>query len=161
MDLKLKSIKHVPSMSQETECFHANLWLGNKKVAYVENRGFGGPTDVSAYNGMKDTLKEIEEYCKNLPPIKTNLGHGEFELDNDLELVVDNLLQDWIRNKDFKKGIVFKDKNGIEKLMTWKNGWTVTKLLKVKNGRASIKKVVDRIKAEGGEVLNTNLGELV
>ena len=45
MRIELKNVKHVESMSEETECFTANLYVDGKKIGAVSNRGHGGCHD--------------------------------------------------------------------------------------------------------------------
>jgi len=44
MKITLKNVKHMPSMSQETECFTATVYVDGKKFCTVENGGHGGDT---------------------------------------------------------------------------------------------------------------------
>lgn len=46
--LKLKSVKHLVTMSHETECFSAFVWRGSTKIASAENNGCGGSTIIGA-----------------------------------------------------------------------------------------------------------------
>jgi hypothetical protein len=158
MDIKLKSIKDYPSMSEETNCFQADLWVGNKKVAHIKNQGRGGCDDVWAYDGMRPLLKEVEDFCKAMPKVECNFSGRIHYLENDLELYVGKLMDEWRKAKDFKKGIVYKDKNGVEYLQSWK-GTTLTKLMKTPNGRRHVTKAVAQLKFKGATILNTNIDE--
>jgi len=160
MKIELKAIKHFPSMSEETECFNANVYVDGKKVAYAENRGYGGNTDIKTIKGCESIVAKAEEYCKTLTSIE---GMGGMKLEIDLEFHVELLLEQHLKakdkkklEKDFLKGIIYKDSSGIEKIIQWK-GHTIETLLKHPQGLKMAKKTIDGIKAKGGTVLNTNL----
>ena len=42
----LKGVTHSTPLSQETEAFSADVWVGGKKIAHAENSGRGGCTFV-------------------------------------------------------------------------------------------------------------------
>jgi len=146
-------------MSEETCCFQADLWVGNKKVAHIKNTGRGGCDDVYAYD--RPLLKEVEDYCESLPPYKSSFGGNERDLKMDLELYCINLMEDWRIAKDCKKYICFNKKGNSSAVWTtgWK-GWTIAKLLDSPQGRATVYNAVNKIKADGGTILNKNLGKL-
>ena len=52
--LTLKNLKIVKEMSEETLCFHATLYLDNKKIGNVSNHGQGGPNDYHFKEHKKD-----------------------------------------------------------------------------------------------------------
>ena len=43
MKITMTGIKHYPSMSEETNCYEANLHIDDVKVGRVSNQGIGGP----------------------------------------------------------------------------------------------------------------------
>ena len=45
MKITLKNVKHYESMSEETDCFEASLYVDGKKVGRVSNRGTGSYKD--------------------------------------------------------------------------------------------------------------------
>ncbi len=169
MKIELKSIKHSPSLSEETEAFTANLYVNGKKLGYVENRGNGGCTNYNIFNNKdKQKLIDVENYCKTLPP-STSFG---IVTDMTLEVMIDDLLNDYLNKKeskkfeakkikDMKKGILVS-KEGVTNsynLISWK-GHTLESLLMFDNGRNAIKKQLAKIKNEGSIVLNTNLDNI-
>lgn len=161
MKLELKSISHSPRLSQETEAFAADLWINGKKVAYCDNSGHGGCTNYHPYDvSLRPLLKEAEDYCKALPPLK----YRDSELDMDLEFKIDMLLSDWIEAKevakDYKSGLVYKTKDGVKMECKWK-GYTVTKLLQTGSGVGTIRRKVIDLKSKGCTILNTNLGSIL
>ena len=159
MDLKLKSVKYYESMSEETGCFQADLWVGNKKVAHVKNNGHGGCDDYRPYPNMKTLFNEVEAHCKALP--KVVWEHGT--LSNNLELETGRLLSEFLDKKvlsqNSRKGLLYKNADGKTKLI----GWSVpfSKMIKHPQG---LKKVLERAKqlqSEGCTILNNNLGTLL
>ncbi|OIO40156.1 hypothetical protein AUJ10_03815 [Candidatus Pacearchaeota archaeon CG1_02_31_27] len=154
MKLELKSIKHSPSLSEETEAFTADLWVNGKKVAYCSNRGQGGCTDYHPYDpSLRPLLKEVEEYCKTLPPVKSH----NYELKMDLEFKIDTLLSEWLEAKDFNKVLIYKTKDGVKMECKWK-GVTLNQLLKRADGISAVRRKITNLQAEGCTILNTNLG---
>lgn len=45
-EITFKKFKHLPSLSEETECFTADVYWNGKLVAYASNHGHGGNTDI-------------------------------------------------------------------------------------------------------------------
>lgn len=64
MKIELKKIKTIRAMSEETECFIAELWLDGVHRGNVSNRGHGGP---DSYDDHKAEM-ELNAYGKTLPP---------------------------------------------------------------------------------------------
>jgi len=100
MKIELKKIEFSERMSEETNCFIADLYINGKKAGYVKNDGQGGQTDYRG-NSQADNevIRQAEEYCKTLPKVK----YGEHEWQNSLEHVIDQLFEDWILAKERKK----------------------------------------------------------
>jgi hypothetical protein len=161
MKLELKSVKFYESMSEETNCFQADLFVNGKKVAYVKNDGQGGSTDYNAYPNMREQLKEAEAYALAQPEIKDD--NSDFSFKSDLEAIIDFVLfENWIkikeekkREKNYEKGIVYGNKN-CYKLISWK-GTTLKAFMQSEVGLARVKKIVEDLKAKGETVMNTNL----
>lgn len=154
MKLELKSIKHNPSLSEETEAFTADLWVNGKKVAYCSNRGHGGCTDYRAYDKLlQPLLAEAEVYCKSLPPVT----YLKSTLDMDLGFKIDNMLFEWLEAKEYSKSLIYEKPNGDVIQTTWK-GITLAKMLKTQLGIQTIQKKVTQLKSEGCKIRNTNLG---
>jgi len=160
MKLELKSIHFSEHLSEETNAFTADLWVDGKKVGYCKNDGQGGSTYIWHYEGMREKLREAEAYAKTLPDVKWN----DHSFKMNLEFWVDETLSKWIENKqrakDFNKGIVYTTPAGKEMITTWK-GWSISKLLKHPQGRATVYNAILRHKKEGNTILSTNLGTLL
>lgn len=100
MKIELKNIKYFASGSQETNCFTADLWVDNAKIAYCENDGHGGETNIQPFTGKLDQLRAVEKYAKSLPKL---LGFNGSYYDNSLENVVDELFESHLKEKEAKR----------------------------------------------------------
>jgi hypothetical protein len=102
MDIKLKNIKHMPSLSEETECFSATIYIDGVKKGTASNRGHGGPNEIHPY-ALAD---EINTYAKTLPHIvssfKTEDG-APYTYEQSADSVLSEILQTELENKRFKK----------------------------------------------------------
>ena len=104
MDIKLKNIKFSEHLSEETNAFTANLYVDGKLLGSVRNDGCGGNTNVG-FNRLEDKQKfrEVEEYCKTLPPQNHSFNNVDYTIDSNLEVVVDTLFEEWLKQKEVKK----------------------------------------------------------
>ena len=134
-EITLKNVKHYESMSEETYCFEASLYVDGKKVGRVSNRGTGGCHD---YDFDMKTERELDEWCrKNLPKWKMFEqpyleGHpkfdpnGKYELrETSLEFHISNLVTEFLDNKHLKnllnKSVIVMDDNCEEgEVYQWK-----------------------------------------
>ena len=65
--LELKNIKYFASMSEETPCYKADIFINGKKAINVSNHGYGAcddhyPLDPFTYEDVKD----LEKYLAKL-----------------------------------------------------------------------------------------------
>lgn len=69
MNFELKNIKHMPSLSHETYCYSATLYVNGKRSYTVENSGTGGSDVLRRIQGVTpaSTEAEIESYFASLP----------------------------------------------------------------------------------------------
>lgn len=109
MKLELKNVKIHPDMSQETDCFSADLWVDGKKTGQVRNEGHGGSHRYDIPYAIQDKL---HEWAKALPR-----KYDDIEMD--LDQAIDTLLTEsehrrWLaRNTKGKTLVRFKgDKKG-------------------------------------------------
>ena len=158
MKLELKNVKFYESMSEETNCFQADLFINGKKIAYVKNDGRGGSTDYNVHD-FKDqpVLREAEAYCKTLP--KERIGNTDYEVS--LEGKIDDLFEDWLKVKadkkllkDMEKGILIGTRNQYQ-MLYWKH--PIITLLSVEKGREVIRKTLKDYIDKGETILNTNI----
>jgi hypothetical protein len=165
MKFSLKNVKFSEHLSEETNAFTADLYVNNKKVAYAKNSGQGGCTDYHPYPDMRDALKEAETYAITLPDIvvgNPNHSNGSFTIKSNLEHVIDNLFEDWMKQREkkklqahMKKGVVCGSEFSYS-IITWK-GHTIESLLKHPQGKAVLRAKVLELQGKGENILNTNL----
>jgi hypothetical protein len=101
--ITLKSISHNERMSDETHCYSATLYVDGDKWGEVSNHGHGGPDsfhpvkgkgwdDLRALNErIEATMAKIEAYGMTLTP--------------SLETICGDLVNEWLREKDFKRAM--------------------------------------------------------
>jgi hypothetical protein len=166
--IELKKISFNERMSDETNCFIADLYIDGKKVGSCNNEGRGGPTDyhadTSCASGFTraniELIAKAEAYCKTLPNVRSEAL--DFEYPQSLESVIDELLEAHLKAKDEAKRIKMYDKaicfgvpNGNSYRQVYWKGRTLAQIDKINLQRAynDVKKGL-----KGGEViLNTNL----
>jgi hypothetical protein len=164
MKIELKKISFNERMSEETSCFVADLYINGKKVGYAENRGTGGPTD---YHGNtpedRKLIAEAEKYCKSLP--KVVVKEMNFEYDQTLEHVIDDCLEEYLKEKEQKK----KEKlylraicYGVPNSPSFRYvSWSKRTLAQI--DKINLQRAYDKVKSElkAGEVIfNNNLKQL-
>jgi hypothetical protein len=111
--IELKNIKFYGSMSEETYCFEATLYVDGKKVTRVSNRGTGGCHEYGF--GWREEEK-LDKWCKaNLPKWKMYEqayleGHPKFDpngkhefIDTSLEKHITDLVFKHLVDKDVKR----------------------------------------------------------
>lgn len=83
MNIEFKSIKTLASLSEETACYTAKLYIDGKYVADVSNRGHGGCDEYAFKAGFSyDTIKAADAYLATLPVIDT-----EYNIHNSVEIM--------------------------------------------------------------------------
>jgi hypothetical protein len=163
MKIELKNVKFLESMSEETNCFTADVFINGKKIAYASNQGHGGPTDYRVYdNKDASLLKEAEAFFLAKPEVEVEVSGYKFMSQPTLEGEIDDLMENFLQAKDnkkrenhFKKGICYGTKNSYQ-MIFW-TGITLEAMLKNEVGRQRIAKVVKDLREKGKTILNTNL----
>lgn len=97
MKIELKNVKYAAFASQETPCFSATIYIDGVKAAVVDNSGQGGPNDYHPWQ----VQERINEYAKTLP--KISIGEGYPLMDQDCDSVIDDLLDQFLRDRDLKR----------------------------------------------------------
>ena len=158
---ELKKFQHLESRSEETYCFHAILYVNNKKFADCGNSGCGGPTDVDVFPECRLLGKEIEDFLKTQPPIKYE--NPDIELDLNFEHIVDELVQKQVEAKELQKiknrtknNLVYKTTKGDYVVIGWKNH-TIESLLKTPQGQEAIRKNIANEIAKRNVLINENI----
>jgi hypothetical protein len=160
--VELKKISFSERMSDETNCFVADLYIDGKKVGSCENDGRGGCTNYGGNTKADNVLiAEAEKYCKTLP-------HNEFG-EQSLEDVINDLLEAHLKAKDLAKiekkmqkkysvAICYGKKiaNGYDFATTFWKGRTLAQI-----PLPYLQKAYDEVKAnkmeKGDVILNDNL----
>lgn len=174
MQIELRNIKVAEHLSEETSAFTANLYINNKKIAFVKNGGHGGSTDYQLYN-QEDapTLRQAEEYCKSLPPAvypDSIIDGKPLTIPMDLENYIDYLLNTHLQKKDlekFHKKMAKHQENSIllgipdKQYRRLQFSKPISEMLRFENGAEAIKnaiqeKIIPNLKEEE-TILNTNL----
>jgi len=170
MKIELKKISFNERMSDETNCFVADIYIDGKKVGYCKNDGRGGCTEY--YGNTKadnELIAEAEAYCKALPKVRSEAL--DFEYDMTLEHYIDELLEAHLKGKEeakrmklYMKGICFGIPNGMSyQTVSWK-GRVLAQIDKISLQRAYndvkakyIKGAVVVLNAKNLEALGVNL----
>lgn len=160
MKLELKNIKFYESMSEETNCFEADLFINGKKIAYVKNTGQGGSTDYHILDyKLQSVLHEAEAYCNSMPMKRSE--EFDFEYQPTLEHEIDDLFERWLKVKgdkkflkDMEKGLIYGNKY-MYTIITWK--YPIKTLLSMQQGREIIRKKIVQLRFEQETILNTNI----
>lgn len=125
MKVELKKVKYYESMSEETSCFEADIWVNDKKLAFVCNQGQGGSNEYHPINGYSDPAwKEFEGWCKAQP--------HKYDFDY-TDQVIDGLFMEWIE-KDNKRRAKAQAKRWCKGQTVWRckgdpeGSWAVRKI---------------------------------
>lgn len=168
MKLEIKNIRYFPTRSEETNNFTADIYVDGVKVGRADNTGQGGPTTYYVIkNELVGKLKAAEKYAESLPPTKTSFGDKSFDIESNLEWVIDTAVEDFIKNKEMikfnkakeramLKGLVYSDNETSFRTVTWGHR-TMAEVLAIPSGKIAIRNEIKKVKAKGGKVLNTNL----
>lgn len=105
--IELKNIKHTAWASQETHCYQATLYVDGERWGTVSNQGHGGPDDFHGENGRGyDDIKALNaRIAETYPPY--TYGDGA-SLTQDLEIVCGDLVNEWLREREFTKAMKSK-----------------------------------------------------
>ena len=131
-DISLKSVKMYHSMSEETHCFTATVYVKGKAFCTTSNRGHGGPNEVAPLKQFKGGYNEFMEKYRALEADLAEVKLDDYpNLDNCLEFVVGDLLNSHLLEKEAKrclKKISFTETvDGITNLKEFNSGFKPTK----------------------------------
>jgi len=150
MKIELKSIKHMDG--HEGIAFSAKLYIDGKRVGNVRDDGNGGEVYIWIDPAFKKLEKEAREWALGLPPIKWVTKEKTYSFDSDLEMVVNNLFDEYLKKKEAsamlrlsKKYIIWGNDNYYKKV-SWK-GKTLEEMSRLPKGVNVLQSNVDRIKA--------------
>jgi hypothetical protein len=115
-DITIKSLKILESLSEETYCYSATVYLKGKPFCKASNHGNGGPDSFvpiknidGAFNALRGEIERLELSISTFPV------EGYPDLTNSLELVVGELIETAQRDKQVKnvlKRIAFSKTEG-------------------------------------------------
>lgn len=120
MKIELKKVYVNERMSEETTMFQADVYVDGILAMYAKNDGHGGSTFYNSYEGMNNVMLKAESYVATLPPFVYKVGKKEYSIKSSLEMVIDGLVDDFLKTKDRK---AFEKKK--EKAMLTKIVWGV------------------------------------
>jgi len=104
MNITLKNIKHAAFASEETHCFDATVYVDGKRAFRVSNQGHGGSDMYYPLNDKKtngDVYAQVAEINAELE--KEVLQCDGFTVNNSLEIVIGELVNQWLIDKHIKK----------------------------------------------------------
>ena len=160
MKIELKRIQFSERMSEETNCFVADLYINGKKVGECKNDGKGGCSDYYGSTPENNQLiRQAEDYFKTLPKVKAE-GYN-FEYQPTLEDAIDKQLELYLKAKEqkrmsklFQTAIVFGKPNGYSyRYMNFKQPLSNVPMTKLV---FYVAKVVSDHCHDGVVILNTN-----
>jgi hypothetical protein len=169
MKIELKKISFNERMSEETNCFVADLYINGKKVGYCKNSGHGGCTD---YHGdspeHNQIIREAENYFMGLPKVKSE--EYNFEYQPTLESAIDEELEKYLKDREEKKmsklfitAVVIGIPNGYNcRYYKFKRPLSEVPVLQLK---VLVARILNKELKENEQILNTNFkvedGEII
>jgi len=147
MKVEVKNIKHIASLSEETYCFTATLYVDGVKSGEVSNRGHGGCNEFSDFSAEQ----LINDFAKSLPSIETKWGKYNQSADT---LITDIVHAEIVRrnNEKLRKKL---EKTFTQKVMWVKNNKMFETNRKAPNKETLINWIAQISQDETKKVLNT------
>ena len=106
MKFELKNIKYSDFASEETNCFQATLYKNGKRFSTVSNDGKGGCDNYYPFDEKRTNSEiwgDVVEINKELNKEKIECSWDKTKtMGNDLEIVVSELLADYLVMRDVK-----------------------------------------------------------
>ena len=101
-NIELKNIKHTAWMSEETHCYQATLYVDGEHWGTVSNQGQGGCDDFHSETKSDADFAELNSRIKETYDPYTYEG---YTLKKNLEMVCGDLVNQWLRDKDFNRAM--------------------------------------------------------
>jgi len=101
MKIELKALKYSDFASQETHCFHANIYIDGKKAGWAENNGHGGMTSIHPHQ-LYTTIRQCTD---KIPPRIVKYGDTEMSLEASPDSYIDELVTLALHEKDLKRAM--------------------------------------------------------
>lgn len=104
--IELRNIKHTAWASEETHCYQATLYVDGEKWGLVGNQGYGG---CDSFHGETKNYKDIEALNALIGETYPPYTYGDSApLTQDLEIVCGDLVNQWLRDRDFARAMKTK-----------------------------------------------------
>lgn len=100
--ITLAKVKYAAFASEETLCFSATILLDGKPVADVRNDGHGGADRVTVTD--EAGIRSVDAFIATLEPMDVQ----GYVLKPSLELVVGDLMERWLVERDFDRALKTK-----------------------------------------------------
>lgn len=100
VDWTLKALKHNETLSDETHCFSANLYINNKKIAEISNHGHGGD----------DTIRWMINPEQQAKLLKTIEHMDEFDPLTNFSIIISDMVNEALLDRQIKR---FAKKRGL------------------------------------------------
>jgi hypothetical protein len=164
-NLELKNVKFSEWNSEETNNFQATVYLNGVKSGIAYNEGHGGSTDVHPIGDNFEAYKKLRAYCQSISDANKDQYYETYT-------VIDLLFEEWLEKRDakqheakmqkeFNKGICYSDGTpNAYRILSFKIGGkptSIAEMLGKVSGQDHLAKNINRLKADGYEILNTNL----
>jgi len=133
--------------------YSCDLYFDNQKIAHVENRGNGGMTMIDYVEGGKDFIKSLDVGQYHNKEEITFRINTEYIISDLIEVKI--YLQNMLRSQS--RNIYFLNKD--DKIMKISYRYSLNKI-KSSGQLPLVKKRLDKIVADGGVILNTNLSRM-
>jgi hypothetical protein len=101
MKIELKALKYSDFASQETHCFHANVYIDGKKAGWAENNGHGGMTNIQP----RQLYETIRQCTDKIPPRIVDFNGTTLTLEASPDSYVDELVTLALHERDLKRAM--------------------------------------------------------
>jgi hypothetical protein len=101
MKIELKALKYSDFASQETHCFHANIYIDGKKAGWAENNGHGGMTNIQP-RGLYETIRQ---YTDKIPPRIVDFNGTQLTLETSPDSLIDEFVTLALHERDLKRAM--------------------------------------------------------
>lgn len=107
MKLELRKVRYIASLSEETNCFTADLFVDGVLTAHISNRGHGGCDEQRPAKGKTEAdIVAVENWIKkNHAPIATDmlLDGKPFVMTPNLETICTDLMAANLATKQLER----------------------------------------------------------
>lgn len=100
-EISLRNVKHYPSMSEETDCFEATVYVDGVLAGRVSNRGCGGAHDYGF-----DTRPIDQRFKEAGEQVTLGSGDEAITVVMDLELAIGDALSRYLTLKEVKRKVL-------------------------------------------------------